>query len=194
MITAYASDHQRTWDQYLPMLTMAYRSTPHESSGFSPNQLMLGREVNLPVDILVGQPPVEREIDEHEYVAELRDRLEDAYAQARDNLGRAAERQKLYYDVGASGGSYKPGDVVWILNKDRRKGISPKLQKKWKGPFLVEECLNDVTYRLRMTPERRKVVHFDHLKPYADDDLPAWMGPLRQKLRRHHPEPTDEEP
>ena len=51
MITAYAAEHQRTWDRYLPMLTMAYRSTPHESSGFSPNQLMLGREVSLPVDI-----------------------------------------------------------------------------------------------------------------------------------------------
>ena len=193
MVTAYASEHQRTWDKYLPMLTMAYRSTPHESSGLSPNQLMFGREINLPVDIMIGRPPVTEEVDQHEYAAELRERLEDAYAQARENLEHAAERQKLYYDVKTSGGHYKPGDAVWMLNKDRRKGVCPKLQKRWKGPALVEERLNDVTYRLRLTPESRKVTHFDLLKPYTDDDLPAWMGPIRQKLRERRRPDAEED-
>lgn len=193
MVTAYAADHQRTWDKYLPMLTMAYRSTPQESSGLSPNQLMLGREVNLPIDILMGQPPETKEVETNAYAAELRERMEDAFAQARANQERAAERQKQYYDVKTREGRYRPGDTVWILNKDRRKGVSPKLQKKWKGPMLVEDCLNDVTYRLRVAPGIRKVVHFDMLKPYADDDLPRWMEPLRQRLQGRRCQGPEEE-
>jgi hypothetical protein len=190
MITAYASDHQRDWDRYLPMLTMAYRSTPQESTGLSPNLLMLGREINLPVDVMLGQPPSNQEVDEQEYAAELRGRLEDAYAQARANLGQAAERQKQYYDVTTSGTRYKPGDLVWILSKDRRKGVCPKLQKKWKGPALVEDCFNDVTYRLRVTQDQRKVIHFDMLKPYVSDNVPGWMQQAQQRLRTKLPEGT----
>ena len=35
-------------------MTMAYRATVHESTKFSPNRLMLGREKNLPLDLMVG--------------------------------------------------------------------------------------------------------------------------------------------
>ena len=132
---------------------MAYRTTPHERRGLSPNLLMLGREINLPVDIKMGRPAPKEEVDEHEYAAELRGRLGDAYTHTCANLGQAAERQKLYYDVKASGGRYKPGDAVWLLKKDRQKGVCPKLQKKWKGPAVVEDCVNYVTYRLRISPE-----------------------------------------
>ena len=32
----------------------AYRATMHESTGCSPNLLMLGREINLPIDLMLG--------------------------------------------------------------------------------------------------------------------------------------------
>ena len=130
MITVYESDHQRTWDQCLLMLTMAYSNTPHESSGLSPNLLMLVWEIILSVDIMMGQPAPEEEVNEHEYAAELQGCLENAFTQACTNLGQAAKGQKLYYDVKASGGCYKPEDAVWLLNKDHHKGVSLKLQKK----------------------------------------------------------------
>ena len=61
--------------------------------------------------------------------------------------------------------------------------------------MLVEDCVNDVTYRLRISPETRKVVHFDLLKPYRGDDVPRWMQPLRQKIReRRRPQPAKDVP
>ena len=44
MISAYVHDNQKDWDLQLPLLTSAYRSCAHDSSGLSPNQIMLGRE------------------------------------------------------------------------------------------------------------------------------------------------------
>ena len=34
---------------------MAYRSSVHESTSFSPNEMMLGREALLPLDLVIGQ-------------------------------------------------------------------------------------------------------------------------------------------
>ena len=47
----------RNWDQVLPFALMAYRSAVQESTGETPNMLMLGREVNTPTEMLVDKPP-----------------------------------------------------------------------------------------------------------------------------------------
>ena len=57
-------------------MTILYRNTPHESSGLNPNLLMLGWDINLPVDIMMDQLAPEEKVDEHEY-AELQGLLED---------------------------------------------------------------------------------------------------------------------
>lgn len=36
---------------------MAYRSTVHERTKCTPNLVMLGRETNLPIDVLAGTTP-----------------------------------------------------------------------------------------------------------------------------------------
>jgi len=36
---------------------MAYRTTVHESTGFSPYKMMFGREMNCPIDVIAGRPP-----------------------------------------------------------------------------------------------------------------------------------------
>ena len=60
-------------------MTMAYRGTPHESTGFSPNFVFYGRELFMPVDVLLRRPEGSKEVDELDYVLDLRERLKDAY-------------------------------------------------------------------------------------------------------------------
>ena len=182
MIVAYAAERPRTWDERLPLLTMAYRATPHESTGHSPNRVMFGREVTLPVDLMLGSPSEER-AETTQYAAELRDRLEEVYAHVRGSLQVAAERQRRNYDVNASGAAYGTGDLVWRMNKTRRKGISPKLQARWLGPCVVIERINAVTYKLQVSRDGTKILHFDLLKPYSCRDVPEWVARRREQLR-----------
>ena len=50
-----ANMHQRDWDTNLNLLTAAYRSSVHETTGFSPNYLMFGnREVKTPLEVNLG--------------------------------------------------------------------------------------------------------------------------------------------
>ena len=51
MIRSYLEDGDKDWDRFIPMLTAAYRSTVHSSTGFTPNYMMLGRETTTPVDL-----------------------------------------------------------------------------------------------------------------------------------------------
>ena len=183
MIAAFVTENQKTWDRDLAVLMMAYRATPHESTKMTPNMLMLGREVSMPLDIQIGLAPEMETQEETEYAEELRIRLENAYLAARENLGVSAERQKRYYDLKALDQPYSIGDLAWLINKSRRKGRCPKLQKKWLGPVVVEQKLNDVTYRIRTSKQDSKVVHFDLLKPYVSSNVPEWALSLQAKLK-----------
>ena len=45
MMSSYISDKQDDWDEHLPLLMLAYRSSVHESTGVSPALMMFGREL-----------------------------------------------------------------------------------------------------------------------------------------------------
>ncbi|CAG2198006.1 unnamed protein product [Mytilus edulis] len=43
ILSKYVTKHQKDWDEHLQLALMAYRSSDHESTGFSPSMLMFGR-------------------------------------------------------------------------------------------------------------------------------------------------------
>ena len=183
MMSMYVKESQTDWDQVLPLVVSAYRATPQETTGQSPNLMMLGREVMMPVDLVAGQPPGEDPMENTEYGAKLRENLEKIHRMAREKSGREMSRQKKLYDRGKVEERYKRGDRVWEATSRRFKGRSPKLQKRWKGPRIVLKQCSDVTYLvgagLRTVP---KVVHFDRLKPYGGVIRPRWMDVLLREF------------
>ena len=52
MIKKFVSCSQKDWDDYLPYLLFASRKVPQESTGFSPFELLYGRRVRGPLDVL----------------------------------------------------------------------------------------------------------------------------------------------
>ena len=90
MLAMFAGKNRDDWDDLLPAVMMAYRSSVHESTGYSPYRLMFGEECTLPMDI--GLP---REQSQSVWV---RDALEEAYEQVRLHSGQVVQRQKRLYD------------------------------------------------------------------------------------------------
>ena len=63
MLAMFAGENKDDWNDLLPVVMMAYRSSVHESTGFSPYRLMFGEEFTLPMDIgLPGQDPEPPEV------------------------------------------------------------------------------------------------------------------------------------
>lgn len=52
MLRKTASEEGKDWDKLIPYVLFAYREVPQESTGFSPFELLYGREVRGPLDVL----------------------------------------------------------------------------------------------------------------------------------------------
>ena len=52
MLSKFCGDYTQDWDEHIPYLLCAYRASVNESTGCSPNLLMLGREILLPIDLM----------------------------------------------------------------------------------------------------------------------------------------------
>ena len=77
--SAPTQENPLTWDRRVHLLTIVYRSTPHESTDFSPNLMVFGKKMYIPVDVMMGCPDTSSNLDELEHIPGSRDKLEDAY-------------------------------------------------------------------------------------------------------------------
>ena len=123
------------WNDLLPAVMMAYSSSVHESTGFSPYRLIFGEECTLPMDVsLPRQEPDLPDPISSPYVVWVRDALEVAYDQVRRHSGQVVQHQKRLYDRRAVRRLFTVGD--WVL-----RYYSPakkcKLDSAWVGPYLV---------------------------------------------------------
>ena len=188
MMSAYVDEYHRTWDKHLPLLTSAYRSCEHESTGYTPNMLMFGRETCTPIEILMGIP----QPDGHdppavsEYVIELKEAMINVHEIVRSNLKKVGERQRKDHDVRLAFRGYAKGDLVYMRDSTKTKGISPKLQPRYKGPCIVTRKRSDLLYEIRHKQKGKgKLLHHDRIKPYLSEDVPHWMSLLQTKLRQN---------
>ena len=181
MIRAFLKGEQRNWDVNLSLLSSAYRSTPNETTGFTPNMLMLGREVNQP--ILTNLSNNHNTLPE--YVNTLRDKLNKAHEITREHLQKSMKRHTSNYDGKGMMFKYKPGDPVWILNEDRREGFAPKLQMTYTGPYIIYRKLNELDYEIQYDAKgNRKILHYNKLKPYDCTVTENWVNIAQRKIRK----------
>ena len=57
MLTHYTNSSQTDWDEYLPYILLAYRTTPHHTLKQTPFYMLYGRNVRFPFDTLIPQAP-----------------------------------------------------------------------------------------------------------------------------------------
>ena len=185
ILSKYVRKDQKDWDEQLPWALMAYRSAVNESTKFSPSMLMLGREILLPIDLIYGpHPQITQYPDEteakYEYVDRLQRTIWKVHDRARENILKASDKQKRHYDVNANQNSYKVGDVVWLYTFTRVKKRSPKLQRKWDGPYFVTQVFSDIIYKIQKLPNSKaQIVHHDRLKPFfgeSENWVKGWQN------------------
>ena len=135
MLAMVAGKNRDDWDDLLPAVMMAYRSSVHESTGYSPYRLMFGEECTLPMDIgLPTDPSQPQEELTSPYAIWVRDALEEAYEQVRIHSGQAVQRQKRLFDRRAVTRTFAKGDWVMRYYAPAKKC---KLDSAWVGPYLV---------------------------------------------------------
>ena len=101
MLSKVVDNDHRNWDESLPLVMLAYRSSIQESTGESPVCMLCGRDIQLPVDLMLGKLPVEVSdlVSGVAYVDDLKDKLSENHEVAREKLFQASDRQKNAYDL-----------------------------------------------------------------------------------------------
>ncbi|CAM4626935.1 unnamed protein product, partial [Lepidochelys olivacea] len=167
MLKTFMNQHPQDWDKYLPHLLFAYREVPQESTGFSPFELLYGRRVRGPLDLMRDEWEGKATPDGESVVENVlifRERLAELMGLARENLARAQRKEKVSYDRTARARAYTTGDQVMVLIPVRKN----KLQAAWEGPFKVVKQLNEVKYVVELSnrAHHRRVYHVNMMKPY----------------------------
>ena len=55
MLSMFVNDRRDNWHELLPFIMHAYRTSVHESTGYSPFRLMMGEECSLPQDVSTAE-------------------------------------------------------------------------------------------------------------------------------------------
>jgi hypothetical protein len=180
MMRCFVSQNQEDLDEHLPLLAGAYRSTPHTSTGFTPNRLMLGHGVHLPQEVMLGLHSAEQ--NEIPYLERLRSSMKKCEEIARENLESESIGQKHLHDLRVYERSYDIGDLVYIRDDSKKVGMSPKLQPLWKGPVIVARKFGAVLCEV-LTKKGSTVLHHDRLKPCNQETVPRWISKARRRLQ-----------
>ena len=187
MLRQRASKDQKDWDKDLHLMTMAYRSTVHETTGMTPNLMMLGRELPMP-SYLATDPPEGVALDCPTYVKNLVKSIQGAFQDVREQTRSEQIHQKNSYDRRAEEHGLQVGDLVWLYNHTKKKGLSPKLMTFWEEePYVLKELLSPVVAVIQREGRRKnRVVHTDKLMKVRDTQ--RWERPP-EKMRRRRKKP-----
>ncbi|KAJ8948900.1 hypothetical protein NQ318_020485 [Aromia moschata] len=113
-------------------------------------------------------------------LARVRDRfywrLNRIHRFASEKLKMHSDKMKQRLDTTSTEIAFKPGDAVWLYAPKRTKGKSPKLQSNWEGPYTIIKKINDLVYRIQLSPRSKpKVVHLERLARYTGHNPPDWF-------------------
>ena len=133
MLAMFVSQEHDNWDDLLPFMMLAYNTTVHTTTGFTPYRLVFGDEFNLPGKLvhreLRPDPPPG---DPGPYASWVQQVLYESYDEVRVQQQRATHRQKRNYDCKAVARAFPIGCWTLCYYPPARKN---KLCSPWIGPW-----------------------------------------------------------
>ncbi|GMF60857.1 unnamed protein product [Phytophthora fragariaefolia] len=146
--TFMQDERQADWNSWVKFAVYSYNSALHSTVALSQNELMMGRRLWSPNELLrrtevaeAGELPV--------YHAQLLQALEKSHACAKRARRREKERQARYYNRKTRNRrEFHSGDLVWMYNPPRGKQET-KFVHQWMGPLRILESAGYDNYVLK---------------------------------------------
>ena len=170
MMASFVQGKHRLWDQWLADFRFAINSAWHESTGFSPAEIAIGRKLKGPLERFLNQSPS----PDHN-VYRVIQRQQELVQQVQENVEKVQAKQAKYYNRRRSPACFQSGDRVWVRSHPLSRadvGFAAKLAERWKGPAQIVKVLSPVNYKIKYLNEPNQIdtVHAEHLKPYFGPD------------------------
>ncbi|XP_047479369.1 uncharacterized protein LOC125032316 [Penaeus chinensis] len=170
MLKKYCLETGNSWDENIHFLLFALRECPQESLGYSPFELLYGRQIRGPLKVLKDQWFSDSSDSPNQtvasYIDNLRAKLSEARKLALSNLHNVQIKMKSSHDLKSQTRVFSPGDKVLLFLPIPGN----PLKSKFIGPYVVSHKVSDYNYVVQ-TPGRRKdtqLVHINLIKSYID--------------------------
>ena len=199
MLGTLQPDQKHDWKARINHLVHAYNCCRHDTTGYSPYQLMFGRQPRLAVDVVIGL--VDEEVGQQSYTSyatKVRHGLKAAYELASNIAKRAQQRQKDNHDLKARAAILEVGDrvlVKWLAFQGKHK-----IADRWEDfPYIVLEQPNsEIPVYIVKREDRgglQRTLHRKHLLPIGslpltrDDQIQSNDAPVVPAIVRPKPAP-----
>ena len=176
MLAKFVHD-KKEWSDLLDTSVFAYNTSRHESSKFTPFELMFNRKATIPIDVELRTKESKelavtflhmQEPDQQAREEERKKLLEES----KQNIvcAQKKKQKELYDKKHAKPHLYEPGQLVLKKDFTRSKRKGGKLDAKYLGPFTIKGALGNGTYSYLLScckkPESTIQATGAHLKPY----------------------------
>ena len=166
------------WSIYLPSALSVIRNTRQQSTRFTPSELLYGCQLRQPFE---SSDAHQEPLDPVEYAQAEFGRINDLRTRADGFIRKAQDRQKKSHDTKMQIlPPLKIGDLVLLWRSMIETNFSAKLERKWEGPYLVQE-IKGTTYWLKNRysgAHLPKSYHRNRLKLYHDRSHPLKKRPI----------------
>jgi hypothetical protein len=169
MLRAFVDAKQDDWDEYLPLVEMAYNGSVQASTGFAPYYLNTGHE--LPTFLTRAMEKLAE--SPSEAAQDMVRRWHQALTTAKQHIEAAQKRQAHYANEHRRELRFQVGTRVLLSTENLRPAHivgAPKFMPKFIGPYAIKRVLSPTAYELELPPSFKvhPVFHIHLLKPYRD--------------------------
>ena len=167
MLKCYSDETAKDWDKNIPYVLFAYREAKHETTGFSPFEMLYGRHVRGPLSIVKEEwedlKPEDVKQSAISYILDARERLKKMTALANSREISQKEKQKKYFDKKTKDRQLKVHDKVLLLLPTSTNN----LLAEWRGPYEIIDQVSPVDYTVKMK-KKTKTFHINMIKKWYD--------------------------
>ena len=167
-LLSLVGDNPELWPRYVDSVAYSLRNTVVDSTGYTPYELMFGREPKLLLTLGENALKSHPSKSVRRYLAELRTQLNYLWSEARATEEKQKQVMKDNYDKKSKPYEYQEGDRVWIHSPRLTLGSTRKFRDKYVGPYILCQRTSENNFKVRR--EGSNVIsdislHSDRFKP-----------------------------
>ncbi|GFS50097.1 retrovirus-related Pol polyprotein from transposon 412 [Trichonephila clavipes] len=166
VIKALCVESGEDWEGVLPLALFSLRTVAHESTGFSPTELVMGKNLRTPQTLVYEEWMEEGNTSQSvvEYILQLNNRLKRCQDIAITRMKECQLKSKTWYDRDVVERKFVEGDLIMVLVTSKQN----KLEVNWIGPGKVLSRISDTNYVIDLPGRRDRgtIYHVNLLKPF----------------------------
>ncbi|GFX39785.1 retrovirus-related Pol polyprotein from transposon 297 [Trichonephila clavipes] len=114
-LSLLVSSNQQNWDKKIALFPACLQERRSRETGYSPFQMLFGRDLYLSADLQLSQQP-DAPLVHEEYVEKLQAWMKEIHHPAKERIGMTSEKLKTRYSARATRHDFHEGDKVWLWN------------------------------------------------------------------------------